>query len=96
MTGMTRGTRVVTRGRGVARGVRWGVTRGVRGKGTRGVRRGVPGARIRPSNRSAHRRGNLCVTTREWGPGGGGGGLIGLTGLIRLSHHEVTWCRPAK
>ena len=37
MTGMTRGTRVGTRGRGVTRGVRWGVTRGVRRKGTPGV-----------------------------------------------------------
>ena len=36
MTGMTRGTRVVTSGRGVTRGVRWGLTRGLRRKGIRG------------------------------------------------------------
>ena len=50
MTGMPRGTRVVTRRRGVIRGVRWGVTRGVRRKGTWGVRRGVPGGRMSPGN----------------------------------------------
>ena len=71
MTGMTRGTRVVTRGRGVTRGVRYGVTRGVRMKGTRGVRRGVPGARVSPGDPSPRRRGNLRVATREWWPGRG-------------------------
>ena len=48
-----------------------------------------------PGNPSARREGNLRVATREWGPGGAGG-LIGLTGLIRLTHHQVTRRRPAK
>ena len=45
--------------------------------------------------RSARRRGNLRVATREWRPWGAGG-LIGLTGLIGLPHHQVTRRRPAK
>ena len=48
MTGMTRGTKVVTKGRGVTRGVRWGVRRAVRRKGTRGVRRGGAGSKDEP------------------------------------------------
>ena len=48
-----------------------------------------------PGNPPPHRRGNLRVATREWGPGGAGG-LIGLTGLIALTHHQVTWRRRAK
>ena len=86
-TGMTRGMKVATKGRGV--------TRGVRRKGTRGVRRGLPGARMRPGNPAPRRRGNLRVATREWGPGGAGG-LIGLTGLIGPTHHQVTRRQPAK
>ena len=48
-----------------------------------------------PVNPPAHRRGNLRVATREWGLGGAGR-LIGLTGLIRLTHHQVILRRPAK
>ena len=48
--GVDEGDQMMTRGRGVTRGVRWGVTRGVRRKGTRGVRSRVPGARMRPGN----------------------------------------------
>ena len=88
MTGMTRGTMVMTRERGVTRG--GGMTRGVRTKGTRGVRMGVPGARTRPGHQAQRRRGKLCVWTRERGPGARG--LIGLTELITLTHHQVTWC----
>ena len=75
MTVMTRGTRVMTRGRGVTRGVRSGVTWGVRRKETRGLgsRTGVPGARMSLGNPAPRRRGNLRVATREWGPGGQGG-----------------------
>ena len=37
----------------------------------------------------------MRVSTREWGRGGAGG-LIGLTGLIRLTHHPLTRRRPLK
>ena len=92
MTGMTRGTRVTTRGRGVTRGARWGVTTGVRRKGTRGVRRWLPGARMRPGNPPSHRGGNPPVRTRERGAGG----HRGLIGLIGLTHQQETGRRPAK
>ena len=73
------------------------MTRGVRRKGTRGVgvRGGVPGARMSAGNPPRRKRGKLRVTTREWGPGGARG-LIRLTGLIGLTHHQVTRRRPAK
>ena len=48
-----------------------------------------------PGNPPPHRRGNLHVATRKWGFGGGRG-VIGLTGLIGLTHHQVTRRRPAK
>ena len=48
-----------------------------------------------PGNPPPRRRGNVRVATREWGPGGAGW-LIGLTGLIGLTHHQVTRRRPAK
>ena len=41
------------------------------------------------------KRGNLHVPTREWGPWGAGG-LIELTGLIGLTHHQVTQRWPPK
>ena len=47
---------------------------------------GVPGARMRPGNPPPRRRGSLCVASRERGAGG----LIGGTGLIGLTHHQVT------
>ena len=59
MTGMTRGTRVVTGGGGGKWGEKEGDT-GVRRKGTRGVRRGVPGARMSPGTPHHTRRVN-CV-----------------------------------
>ena len=93
MTGMTRGTRMATRGRVVTRGVRWVVTRGVRRKGTRGLRRGLPGAGMCPGNPPPRKRGKLRIATREWGPGGAGG-LIGLPGLIGLTHHQVAGPGP--
>ena len=76
----------------MAREVKWRVTRGVRRKGTQGVRRGVPGARMSPGNPPPRRTGNMRVATREWGPGGG----RELTGVIGLTHHQVTRRRPAK
>ena len=45
-----------------------------------------------PGNPPPRKRGNLRFATREWGPGGAGG----LTGLIGLTHHQVTRRRPAK
>ena len=48
-----------------------------------------------PGNPPPRRRGNPCVATRKRGPGGAGG-LIGLTGLIELTHQQVTRRRPAK
>ena len=48
-----------------------------------------------PSNPPPRRKGNLRVATREWRPRGAGG-LIELTGLIGLTHHQVTRLRPAK
>ena len=48
-----------------------------------------------PGKPPPHRRGNVRVANREWGPWGAGG-LIGLTGLIVLPHHQVTRRRPAK
>ena len=48
-----------------------------------------------PGNPPPRRRGNQRVATRESGPGGGGG-LIGLTGLMGLTHHQVTRRQPAK
>ena len=54
----------------------------------------MPGARTSPGNPQPRRRGNLRVVTREWGPGGEGV-LIGLTGLIGLTNHQVTLRWPA-
>ena len=51
---------------------------------------------MRPGNPAPRTKGSVRVASRERGVGGGGGGLIGLTGLIRLTHHQVTWRRPAK
>ena len=59
MTGMIRGTKVTTTGRGVIRGVRRGMTRRVRRKGTQRVRRRVPGPRMCPGKRPPRRRGSL-------------------------------------
>ena len=85
----------MTRGSGVRRGVRYGVSRGLNRKGTQGVRWGVPGERKSPGNPPPRRRGNMRVATREWGPGGAGG-LIGLTRLMGLTHHQVTRRRPGE
>ena len=51
-----------------------------------------------PGNRPLRKRGKLRVATCKLGPGGGGGGggLIGLTGLIGRTHHQVTRRRTAK
>ena len=65
MTGMTRGTRVMTRGRGGDKGR----DKGGLGKVTRGMRKGVPGARMRRGNPPPRWRGNLRVATRERGSG---------------------------
>ena len=48
-----------------------------------------------PGNPPPRGRGNLRVATREWGLGGAEG-LTGLTGLIRLTHHQGTRRQPAK
>ena len=48
-----------------------------------------------PGNPPPHRRGNPRVATREWVPQGARG-LIGLTRLIGLTHHQVSRRRPAK
>ena len=48
-----------------------------------------------PDNPPPCRRNNLRVATRQWGPGGAGG-LIGLTGVIGLTHHPVTRRRATK
>ena len=37
----------------------------------------------------------MRIATREWGHGGAGV-PIGLTGLIGLTHHQVTRHRPVK
>ena len=82
------------KGEGRHKGGEVGGDKGVRRKGTKGVTRGVPGARMSPGNPPPRRRGNLCVATRKFGHRGAGG-LIGLTGLIELTHHQVTRRRPA-
>ena len=48
MTGMTRGTRVVTRGRGVTRGVRWGADKGGEKEGDTGGEKGGAGSTNEP------------------------------------------------
>ena len=61
-----------------------------------GVRRGVPGARMSPGKPPPRRKGVTCVSRRANGGLGGAGGLIRLTGLIGLTHHQVTRRRHAK
>ena len=64
-------------------------------EGDTGGEKGEPGARMSPSNPPRPRTGSLRVATRERGRRGAGG-LIGLTELIGLTHHEVTRRQPAK
>ena len=65
-------------------------------EGDTGGEKGGAGSKEEPRQPpSPRRRGNLRVATREWRPGGAGG-LIGLTGLIRLTHQQVTRRWPAK
>ena len=49
---------------------------------------------MRPAKHPPRTRGSPRVATRERGPGGKG--VIGLTGEIELTHHQVTRRRPAK
>ena len=95
MTGVTRGTRVTTRRRGVTKGLRWGLRRGVRRKGTRRLRKGVPGARMRPVNPPLPTQGGV-VSVSRLAKGVAGGRFIGLTGLTGLTNHQVIRHRPAK
>ena len=54
----------------------------------------MPAARMRPGEAPPRKRGSLRVATRNGASEAVG--LMGLTGPIRLTHHQVTRRRPAK
>ena len=73
------------KGEGGDKGGEVGGDKGCEEEGHTGVRSWVPGARMRHGNPPPRRRGSC-----------GGWGIMRLTVLMRLTHHQVTRRQPAK